>query len=292
MSDHSVQPEAVADRSIKASDRSWLDHPATVGLDLDHPDTTVLRRSIIRDKLLLRHIYRTWYRKLINDIDSPTRDAGGRGVLELGSGAGFMRELLPEAITSDIMPLPGVDAVIDAHRLPMREAQLAAIVMVNVLHHLADVETFLNEAARAVRPGGVCSMIEPWNSRWSGWVYRNLHHEPFDPSGGWRLSGAGPLSDANGALPWILFARDREKFAERLPLWRIERIEPLMPLAYLLSGGVSKRNLSPGPLRWVSLAMDRLAGGWNRKSNGMFVHVTLRRRQGPSTAECESAKPT
>jgi hypothetical protein len=38
---------------------------------------------------------------------------------------------------------------------------------------------------------------------------------------------------ANDALPWIIFARDRLKFEQEFPDWRIETIKPIMPFRYL-----------------------------------------------------------
>jgi len=62
----------------------------------------------------------------------------------------------------------------------------------------------------------------------------------------WRIPGSGPLSGANGAMPWIILQRDRARFEAQFPQWRIRRIQPFMPLRYLLSGGVSLRSLMPG----------------------------------------------
>jgi hypothetical protein len=90
-------------------------------------------------------------------------------------------------------------------------------------------------------------MIEPWVTPWSRLVYSTLHHEPFRPQASdWHFPPGGPLSGANGALPWIVFRRDRRRFETEFAVWQIETIRPFMPLAYLLSGGVSLRSLLPG----------------------------------------------
>lgn len=250
--------------------RQIFAHPLTRGLDIDAPQTTGLRRRIIRDKPLLRSIYGHWYRLLIEAIPQ-RREVAGR-VLELGSGAGFFRDLLPEAICSDVLTLPGIDVVADAQDLAFADQSLRAIVMTNVLHHLPDATRFFGVAGRCIRPGGVVAMIEPWVSPWSTFVYSKLHHEPFDPNGDWRVQDSGPLSGANGALPWILFHRDRTLFETTFPMWRIERVRPMMPLQYLVSGGVSLRSLWPnwaaGTIRWA----ERLMTG-----QAMFSLVVLRR---------------
>jgi SAM-dependent methyltransferase len=252
--------------------KSWLAHPLTRGLDLDDPQTTALRRQIVREKRFLRKLYLEWYRELAASLPD-----GEGNVLELGSGAGFLREVVPEVVTSDIQPVPGVDLVADALALPYGDGALRAIVMTNLLHHLSDVQRFLDEAARCVRVGGVVSMIEPWVTPWSKLVWTRLHHEPFDPAASaWRQEPGGPLSAANSALPWIVFERDRQRFCREAPAWAIERIRPFTPFRYLVSGGVSLRSLMPGWTfgSWSGLerALDPVMG-WI----AMFAHIVLRR---------------
>ena len=119
--------------------------------------------------------------------------------------------------------------------------------MTDVLHHIPDVRSFFVQAASTVREGGAVIMIEPWVTRWSRLVYTNLHHEPFLPGADrWEFASTGPLSGANGALPWIVFRRDRLQFEREFPEWRIDEIRPTMPFRYLVSGGVSLRSLMPG----------------------------------------------
>jgi hypothetical protein len=90
-------------------------------------------------------------------------------------------------------------------------------------------------------------MIEPWVTPWSELIYTRLHHEPFQPQAKqWEFPTTGPLSGANGALPYIVFVRDRLQFEREFPMWRIHEIEPMMPFCYLVSGGVSLRSLMPG----------------------------------------------
>lgn len=252
--------------------RSLLAHPATRGLDLDDPATTVRRRDIILAKPFLREIYRDWYTRVAAALPR-----GDGAVLELGSGAGFFAEVVPAAITSDVVHCPFVNVVLDGRALPFRRESLRAVVMTNVLHHIPEPGRFLDEVAGAVREGGVIAMVEPWLSRWSRFVYRRLHHENFDPQGDFDgFAGAGPLSNANGALPWILFERDRERFSAQRPEWRIETVEPMMPFRYLVSGGVSMRTLMPGwataGWRAIESALAPRMSSW-----AMFALIVLRR---------------
>ena len=255
---------------------SLLAHPLTRGLSIDDPRTTELRPRIIREKPFLRKIYREWYRSIAADIP-----AGNEPALELGSGAGFMRDFVPNLITSEIFVCPGADMVLDATNLPFRDGSLRAIAMTDVLHHISRPRRFFEEAARCVRVGGSIVAIEPWVTRFSRFVYGRLHHEPFDPAApDWQFPATGPLSGANGAMPWNIFQRDRAKFESEFPQWRIVSIRPFMPFRYILSGGVSMRALMPGFTfgfwNLLERALDPL-----RDSLSMFAQITLLRREFP-----------
>ena len=229
----------------------------TRGLSVDDPRTTLLRRSIIQDKPFLRALYTEWYERIVGVL--PNKNT----VLELGSGAGFLQQFLPEVITSEVFETPGVRLIADACNLPLPNQSLDAIVMTDVFHHIPDVGSFLLEAARCIRPGGKIVMIEPWRNPWSEWVYTHLHSEPFSPDSDWKIPNYGPLSGANGALPWIVFQRDRALFEAQYPQWLIKNIEPMMPFSYLLSGGVSMRSLMPGCMYLPIRVLERVIGQKN-----------------------------
>jgi SAM-dependent methyltransferase len=250
--------------------RFLLSHPLARNLDIDSPAATIVRYQIIQDKPFLKKIYREWYISLLStlpNLDEP--------ILELGSGAGFLKSLLPDTITSDVFHLPHIDAVIDGQSLPIGNASLRAILMTNVLHHLPQPKAFLSEAARCIRTDGIVAMIEPWVSYWSSFVFKFLHHEPFLPEAReWTVPQSGPLSGANGAMPWIIFGRDRTKFEIEFPEWQVEEICPIMPFRYLVSGGVSLRGLMPG---WTFGAWRWIEGCLNKSIDtfAMFARIVL-----------------
>lgn len=238
--------------------RNLLAHPATRDLTLDDPRTTDRRRAIIRSNGFLARIYDEWYSRLAACIP----EGPGR-VLELGSGAGFFSEYVPGLITSEVFSCSGIQLVTDARQLPFPDACLKSIAMVDVFHHIPDARAFLSEAARSLRPGGSLAMIEPWVSPWSRLIYGHLHHEPFHPDAqDWGFPASGPLSGANGALPWIVFERDRRIFERDFPHFEIRSVQPFMPFRYLVSGGVSMRQLMPGFTFGSWRAVESLFTGW------------------------------
>jgi SAM-dependent methyltransferase len=243
--------------------RRLLAHPLTRGFDIDDPATTILRRKIVHSKPFLKQIYEEWYQALASSLPD-----GDGSVLEIGSGAGFLADYIPNLITSEIFPCDGIRLVLDGQSLPFASESLKGIVMTNVLHHIPDARSFLKEAARCLRPGGVIAMIEPWVSPWSRLIYTRLHHEPFETEApDWRHSSNGPLSGANGALPFIIFRRDQAIFESEFSDLEVSTIVPIMPFRYLVSGGVSMRTLMPAsafPIwaqleRWMQPHMDQWA---------------------------------
>ncbi len=250
-----------------------LAHPTTRGLSLDDPLTTQQRRDIIQGNRFLWRIYDEWYRMISSRVPM-----GAGRVVELGSGAGFLGDYMPDLITSDIFICPGIQIVLDARQMPFSPGSLKMIAMVDVLHHVPNIRAFLTQAQRCLRPGGSVVMIEPWVSTWSRFVYGVLHHEPFDPDANdWAFREAGALSGANGGLPWIIFQRDRQQFENEFSGFEIQEVLPFMPLRYLVSGGVSLRPLMP----------EATFGLWHKLETGlcawpdrwsMFALIHLRRR--------------
>ena len=252
----------------------WLCNPLTRGMPIDDPRTTELRRRIVREKAFLRKIYVEWYKSLAAAVPD-----GPEPALEIGSGAGFLCEFVLNLVTSEIFPCPGVELVLDAQQIPFRDGALRGVVMVDVLHHIPQPRRFLAEAARCVRPGGVLAAIEPWSTRWSRWIHGRLHYERFDADAReWEIPPSGPLSGANGAMPWIIFHRDREQFEREFPQWQIDSIIPFMPIRYILSGGVRLRALMPGFTFGFWRALEAGLNPW-RDNLAMFAQIVLRRRE-------------
>jgi SAM-dependent methyltransferase len=252
--------------------REFLTHPLMRGKNLDDPQTTQLRRSLIRQKKFLEKIYIEWYQIIYSQLDGNMEN-----ILELGSGAGFLDEFIPNLIKSDIFYLIRNDIVLDGLALPFKYQSLTAIVMSDVFHHIPDTNTFFDEVSRSLKPGGRLVMIEPWVSTWSNWVYPHLHHEGYEPKAkNWGFPSVGPLSSSNQALPWIVFMRDRLVFESAFPQFHIIEIRPFMPFRYILSGGVSLRSFMPG---WSFELWRRIEGFFSKSMDrwAMFALITVER---------------
>lgn len=228
---------------IKDALKRVLIHPLARNVDLDAPENTVQRAHLIQVKSFLKQLYQDNYHSIANLLPRKIRGH----VVELGSGGGFLKNVIPDLITSEILKIPIVDLIFNGQSMPFKAASLRAIVMMDVFHHISCPGTFLAQAADVIKSGGRIIMIEPWVTAWSQFVYRYLHHEPFNAGvKGWKIKNGGPLSGANSAIPWIVFDRDRQKFERRFPEWRIKQITLHTPFCYLLSGGVSYNSFLPG----------------------------------------------
>lgn len=120
--------------------------------------------------------------------------------------------------------------------MPFASRSVTNLIATDSFHHLPDVKPFLAEVDRVPINGGRLVFIEPWNNRWAKFVYQRFHPEPFLTDGDWTTIGDGPMTRANGALPWIVFRRDYERFVSQYPNLRVVRLEPLTPVSFLLSG--------------------------------------------------------
>jgi SAM-dependent methyltransferase len=209
---------------------------------LDSPERTIAHGKIIKENLFLKETYNQWYSYFLNEIHKLPE---GGHLIELGSGGGFLKELLPTVICTDILELPSLDITCSALDLPFGNQSTGGIFMVDAFHHFTNCKKFLSEADRVLIPNGKLIMVEPANSFFSRPIYKYLHHEPFDPRAGWEIPESGPLSNANGALPYIVFIRDRALFIESFPNLTIESVEFIHPLLYLISGGLSRKQIFP-----------------------------------------------
>ena len=215
-------------------------------------------------KAVVRTLYTEWYEK-IAAVVGPGR------TLEIGGGTGNFKSFFPRTVTSDIVCLPWLDLVSDAHSLPFRDDCLGNIVLFDVLHHLETPILFFDEALRVLKNGGRIIMMEPYLSLASFLLYRFIHPEGLDlsrnPFETTKKSQSRKPFDANQAIPTLLFIRRIKQFEKKYPQLNILNLERFSFFAYPLSGGFDKPSLIPlfavGPLllleRFLSILSPILA---------------------------------
>ncbi|MCC6690433.1 MAG: class I SAM-dependent methyltransferase [Bacteroidia bacterium] len=240
---------------------------------LDDPETTLKHREIILTKPFLKKIYCDWYSVFKHNLEQVPEGK----LLEIGSGGGFIKELIPEVITSDILLLENCDMTFSAEKLPFSNEELSAVLMINVFHHIPRPYLFLQEAERALKSGGRIIMIEPANSILSRFIYKNFHHEPFDEKGNWEIESTGPLSGSNQALPYIYFERDVKKFNADFPQLKLISTKYHTPFLYVLSGGVSRKALVPYQSYGLISTLEKLLSPVSRMI-GLFQTIVVEKK--------------
>lgn len=250
--------------------RQWLYEPRVRGVDVDDNRLLDVHSAILREKKLLRSAFETFYRDMASLCDRFLSAAGTE--VELGTGAGFFKELRPALITSDVRKGPHIDMELDAQAMALADNSVRCVYAINVFHHLPDPELFFAELTRVLRPGGGCILIEPHGGYASALLHRHLHSdEHFDTGAqGWRTAHiGGPLSGANQAMAHIVFQRDVARFEAMYgnKLEIVHRGYELNALRYLLSGGLNFRQLLPSfmtyPLAVIEKLLSPLARFWS-----------------------------
>lgn len=223
---------------------------------IDSPSRIEDLKKLLNHKYGLRQFYLEAYHRFAECLEKCHIEGK---VVELGSGAGFVKQIIPNMITSDIISYPGLDMIIDGVKMPFRDAEVKFFAMLNVLHHVPDAESFFSEITRCLAPGGRVLIADQHVGWFSEIIYKYIHHEAFDKDAKkWSFLSSGPLSGANGALAWIIFKRDREIFNSRFADLQVIRYSPHSPLIYWLSGGMKNWTLVPKLFYPLAKAIDLL----------------------------------
>jgi SAM-dependent methyltransferase len=238
-------------------------------------DSLYRHKSLWDHKPVLREIYLHYYRLIAQFAK------GGRS-LEIGGGSGNFKEFYPDVITTDIVFTPWADVIADAHQLPFRPSSFENLILIDVLHHLENPCTFIDEARRILRPNGRVIMIEPCISLFSAPFYDWFHPEPVDMN-------ADPFVvvqpdkhrrpfDANQAIPTLMFLKRRRKFEMKYDDLAIVHIDRFDFLAYPLSGGFRSWSLIPSA--WVAplKKMETLAPSFGKNFFAFRLIVVLQKR--------------
>jgi len=241
---------------------------------IDEPFASEFQADAIEKKSFLKNVYEDFYQLF---QDSVMQGAEQKTLVELGSGGGFLKDRMPEVITSDIAPLKGIDKCFSALKMPFANESVDAFFMLNVFHHLNNVAQFFSECTRCLKSGGKIVMIEPANTLLSRVFYQHFHNEAFDRNADWNHDG-GRLSAGNLALPWIVFIRDRARLEKALPSLRILTLEAHTPFRYVLSGGFSLKQLVPSILYKPVVMIEKMFSPLNAYL-GLYLTIEIEKNR-------------
>src|SRR4051812_33471882 len=117
---------------------SCLKEPSLLGVQPGSRKFFETQKKLILSRPLLKRAYDDWYRRLLADAASAPP---GGVLLELGSGASYLKELEPSLLTSDVVP-EVADRVIDARNMPFANGEVRALLLTHVFHHVPDADAF------------------------------------------------------------------------------------------------------------------------------------------------------
>jgi SAM-dependent methyltransferase len=222
------------------------------------PDKLTRHREIWKKKKIIRKIYTDWYKRILKDLHTDKSIT-----VELGAGSGNFKEFKPDVLASDIEHCPWLDTCFDAHFMPFKNNTAANIVMVDVLHHLADPGGFFHEAARVLQKDGRIILIEPFPTPFSLFIYKRFHPEPFIMNNDYfKKTPSSPISsvpsvaknkkdpwDANQAAAYLLFFKHRKTFLDRFRNeFKIVKKKRMSCILYPASGGFENKAMIPDVL--------------------------------------------
>lgn len=215
-----------------------------MGINL-HQESIDKNYQYWQQKPLLQKLYAGFYRLIAQNL-SNLPDAK---IVELGSGLGNIREVIPHCLRTDLFPNPWIDQIENAYKLSFADESISDLILTDVFHHLKYPGTALKEFVRVLRKGGRVILLEPHMSMLGLLVYGIPHDEPIAITK--KIEWEAPKDWSPEEIDYYaaqgnatrIFIGNR--FRPKLVTWqKIETIR-FSAIAYAASGGFSKPQLYP-----------------------------------------------
>jgi SAM-dependent methyltransferase len=217
---------------------------ANISID-QHNKEIFQNHQIWQSKPILQKIYDDLYRTILKQIASNIDGC----IVELGSGIGSIKNVIPQCICTDIFQNPWIDQVENVYSLSFRDNEVSNIVLFDVFHHLQYPGSALEEMLRVLCKKGRVIILEPCLSVLGWFVYGMLHHEQvgFFKDIEWNAGNEfmPGNEDYYAAMGNAMRVFDTDKFSQELNEWKILLCQKKSCISYIASGGFSKPQMYP-----------------------------------------------
>jgi SAM-dependent methyltransferase len=193
-------------------------------------------------KPVLRAIYDEFYSLITGELTP----LAGKKTVEIGSGVGNLKRFLPDCICTDVFDNPWIDRVENAYRLSFRDGEVANLILFDVWHHLEFPVAALQEFYRTLAPGGRLVIFEPCISL-LGWIVYGIFHPE---SVGWfrKINLSRQAVDPEQLSYYAAQGNagrffQQKKYRRHLSGFSVRKIMKIPAIAYVLSGGYSRKQL-------------------------------------------------
>jgi SAM-dependent methyltransferase len=230
-----------------------------MGIDL-HQESINKNSEYWNQKPLLQKLYGDFYRLIAQNLSNLP---DGK-IVELGSGLGNIRDVIPNCLRTDLFPNPWIDQIENAYKLSFADESISDLILTDVFHHLKYPGTALQEFLRVLRKGGRVIMLEPYMSILGLLVYGIPHDEPiaimkrieWDAPENWSSEKIDYYAAQGNATRIFIGNRFRPKLGD----WHQPKIIRLTAIAYAASGGFSKPQLYPSSMLPLIKKLEKLLG--------------------------------
>ncbi len=213
-----------------------------------------------QSKPVLRKIYQRFYELIVKYLQN---NINGE-IIEIGSGIGNLKMVVPNCLSTDIFPNPWIDQVENAYQMSFSDNSVSNLILFDVWHHLEFPGNALQEFYRVLIPGGRVIIFESAMSLLGFIVYGFFHHEPirfFKKIKWWAPKNFSPKDVAYYAAQGNATRIFRSnKFSRFLLDWKVVTTKRISSISYVASGGYSGPQLYPDCFYPLMTFVDRLCG--------------------------------
>lgn len=258
----------------------FLREPLLDTVDVDSADRIAVHMAILDRKPMIRDVF-VEIQHLMWSLSQKFLNQEGLDI-EIGAGAFPMKSSYPSVISTDVVPSQYIDRVMDAQAMDVPDESVRVVFGQHCFHHLPDPQRFFSELRRVLVPGGGAVLVEPYWSPVATLLFKNMFKtEGFDKGvENWVTANSGAMSDANQALSYVVFERDKQLYNSLFPSLPMVYHAPLNNyVRYLLSGGLNFRQLVPDGLVSTLKVLEAALSPLNRWT--ALHHVLVIRKSEP-----------